>query len=214
MPDCTVLLVDDEVEFVDALADRLEARGLQVVKAHTGTSALEAAEGRVFDAIVLDMAMPGMDGLETLEGLLQINPDLQVILLTGQATLEQAGNRGPLLELPVDRTNPGYTFRAAPLQQLLTAYHHRRTSGCYVSFIPEQVRGLAAISNGLPRDAALDRALELGFTTIVVHHGERLPAGQAIERRFRGALEAGTSRLEPIATSATMTAYSLRKIDR
>ena len=73
-----------------SLADRLEARGLQVVKAHTGNSALEAAEGRVFDAIVLDMAMPGMDGLETLGGPPEINPDLQVILLTGQATLEQA----------------------------------------------------------------------------------------------------------------------------
>ncbi|NNM05035.1 MAG: response regulator [Gemmatimonadetes bacterium] len=90
MTDCTVLLVDDEVEFVEALADRLEARGLHVVKAHEGKAALDAAEGRVFDAIVLDMAMPGMDGLETLEGLLKINPDLQVILLTGRATLEQA----------------------------------------------------------------------------------------------------------------------------
>ena len=107
MTDCTVLLVDDEVEFVDALADRLETRGLQVVKAHDGKSALEVAEGRVFDAIVLDMAMPGMDGLETLEGLLQINPDLQVILLTGQATLEQAAaairiGALDLLEKPAD----------------------------------------------------------------------------------------------------------------
>jgi DNA-binding NtrC family response regulator len=90
MTDCTVLLVDDEVDFVEALADRLEARGLHVVKTHEGKSALEAAREKVFDAIVLDMAMPGMDGLETLEGLLKINPDLQVILLTGQATLEQA----------------------------------------------------------------------------------------------------------------------------
>ncbi len=90
MTDCKVLLVDDEVDFVDVLGDRLEARGLQVVKAHNGSQALEAAAERVFDAIVLDMAMPGMDGLETLEALLEINPDLQVILLTGRATLEQA----------------------------------------------------------------------------------------------------------------------------
>ncbi|MFH1764307.1 MAG: response regulator [Gemmatimonadota bacterium] len=90
MSDCTVLLVDDEVDFVEVLSDRLEARGLSVVKAHSGEQALAAAEGKVFDAIVLDMAMPGMDGLETLEGLLNINPDLQVILLTGKATLEQA----------------------------------------------------------------------------------------------------------------------------
>lgn len=90
MSDCRVLLVDDEVEFVDVLADRLEARGLTVHKANSGRDAVEQAETKDFDAIVLDMAMPGMDGIETLEELLRINPDLQVILLTGKATLEQA----------------------------------------------------------------------------------------------------------------------------
>ncbi len=107
MSDCKVLLVDDEVEFVEVLSDRLEARGLSVVKAHSGEQALEAAEGKVFDAIVLDMAMPGMDGIETLEGLLKINPVLQVILLTGKATLEQAAaairtGALDLLEKPAD----------------------------------------------------------------------------------------------------------------
>jgi DNA-binding NtrC family response regulator len=90
MSDCKVLLVDDEVDFVDVLADRLEARDLTVFKANSGEAALALAEGRTFDAIVLDMAMPGMNGIETLERLLEINPDLQVILLTGRATLEQA----------------------------------------------------------------------------------------------------------------------------
>ncbi len=107
MNDCTVLLVDDEVDFVEALGDRLEARGLQVVKTHDGPSALTAAKGKTFDAIVLDMAMPGMDGLETLEALLEINSDLQVILLTGRATLEQAATAIrigalDLLEKPAD----------------------------------------------------------------------------------------------------------------
>ena len=90
MSDCKVLLVDDEVDFVDVLAERLEARDLTVFKANSGPGALALAEERTFDAIVLDMAMPGMNGIETLERLLEINPDLQVILLTGRATLEQA----------------------------------------------------------------------------------------------------------------------------
>lgn len=107
MSDCRVLLVDDEADFVEVLADRLEARGLGVVTASGGIEALSAAADRVFDAIVLDMAMPGMDGLETLEALLKINPDLQVILLTGQATLEQAAaairiGALDLLEKPAD----------------------------------------------------------------------------------------------------------------
>ncbi len=90
MPDCFVLLVDDEVDFVDVLAERLEARGLKVEAAEDGKTALVRARERTFDAILLDMAMPGLDGIQTLSGLLEINPDLQVILLTGQATLRQA----------------------------------------------------------------------------------------------------------------------------
>jgi len=90
MNDCKVLLVDDEAEFVATLAERLEARGFTADTAPTGLTAVTMAEETRYDAIVLDMAMPGMDGIETLERLLELNPDLQVILLTGRATLEQA----------------------------------------------------------------------------------------------------------------------------
>jgi len=90
MNESTVLLVDDELDFVEVLAQRLEARGLSVETADSGEVALEKAEQKPFDAILLDMAMPGLDGIQTLKGLLKINPDLQVILLTGRATLGQA----------------------------------------------------------------------------------------------------------------------------
>lgn len=85
-----VLLVDDEEDFVEVLAERLEARGMSVEMATSGEGARTKAEEHSFDAIVLDMAMPGMDGLETLKALRQVNPDLQVILLTGRATPSQA----------------------------------------------------------------------------------------------------------------------------
>ena len=107
MPECFVLLVDDEEEFVSVLAERLEARGLKVDTAEDGQTALVKVGKRSFDAILLDMAMPGMDGIQTLNGLLEINSDLQVILLTGQATLQQgveAMKLGALdlLEKPVE----------------------------------------------------------------------------------------------------------------
>ena len=107
MSESTVLLVDDEAEFVSVLAERLEARGLIVETAESGEAALVKATARAFDAILLDMAMPGMDGIETLAGLLEINPDFQVILLTGRATLTQgvdAMKLGALdlLEKPAD----------------------------------------------------------------------------------------------------------------
>lgn len=90
MSNTRVLLVDDEEEFVSVLAERLETRGLRVDTAENGKIALEKAELKEYDAILLDMAMPGMDGTETLQRLLEINPDLQIILLTGQSTLSQA----------------------------------------------------------------------------------------------------------------------------
>jgi DNA-binding NtrC family response regulator len=89
MPDEKVLLVDDEEDFTRLLAERLEARGLQVEVATSGSSALERVQGESYDVIVLDLAMPGMDGIETLKRLHEQNPDLQIILLTGPATLQK-----------------------------------------------------------------------------------------------------------------------------
>ncbi len=85
----TVLLVDDEADFVSVLSARLRHRGLEVATAPDGRAALEQAAARSFDAVLLDMAMPGLDGIETLKRLREINPDIQVIVLTGKATLAQ-----------------------------------------------------------------------------------------------------------------------------
>lgn len=84
-----VLLIDDEEEFVQTLAERLQARGLRAETATSGEQAVELAK-RNYDAVLLDLAMPGMDGIATLRCLRQINPKLQVILLTGQATVRKS----------------------------------------------------------------------------------------------------------------------------
>jgi DNA-binding NtrC family response regulator len=102
------LLVDDEVEFVEALAMRLETRGLRVTTVHTGEDAIAILqENRQFEAILLDLAMPGMDGLETLEEIRKLSPDAQVIVLTGRATVKRATQvmrlgALDLLEKPID----------------------------------------------------------------------------------------------------------------
>ncbi len=89
MADEKVLLVDDEKEFTHILSERMKARGLTVVTAENGRSALQKAQKEAYDAIILDMLMPEMDGIETMKRLLEINPDLQIIILTGHATLEK-----------------------------------------------------------------------------------------------------------------------------
>ncbi len=84
-----ILLVDDEQDFLDVMSERIEARGMQVTTAESAVKALEQVESGSFDAIILDLMMPGMDGLETLKAIKKKNPALQVILLTGHATVEK-----------------------------------------------------------------------------------------------------------------------------
>jgi DNA-binding NtrC family response regulator len=88
MPNAKVLLVDDEVEFSEILAERLGTRGFEVDVAKDGMEAIRKVKAENYEAVILDFAMPGLNGIETLEILLDKEPDLQVILLTGQATLE------------------------------------------------------------------------------------------------------------------------------
>lgn len=85
-----VLLVDDEEPFVEALGKRLNGRGLKVETSNSGEDAIAKAGQRAFGVIVLDLAMPGMDGIETLKRLQKIDPDLQIILLTGHGSIEKA----------------------------------------------------------------------------------------------------------------------------
>ena len=86
-----VLLVDDESPFVEALSKRLTMRELQVSIALSGPEALEKLEQNPsIDVVVLDVKMPGMDGIETLKAIKARYPLIEVIMLTGHATVESA----------------------------------------------------------------------------------------------------------------------------
>jgi DNA-binding NtrC family response regulator len=85
-----LLLVDDDIEYRSSVARRFVRRGFQVHEASNGEEALDLTERRQFDVVVLDMVMPGMSGLEVLEKLRASNPECEIIMLTGQATVETA----------------------------------------------------------------------------------------------------------------------------
>jgi len=121
-----ILLVDDEEDFTSALSERLENRGLKVVSAESGMEAVRKVKEEHFDAIVLDMLMPEMDGIETLKQLLNNNPDLQIILLTGHATVSkgvEAMKHGAMefLEKPVDIDKLMKHINEAKTQRILLA---------------------------------------------------------------------------------------------
>ncbi|MGD9252487.1 MAG: response regulator [Holophagae bacterium] len=83
-----VLLVDDERDFLESLRQRLELRGLPVRAASSGPEALEMLDDGPVDVVVLDVRMPGMDGIETLRRIKEKHPHTEVVMLTGHADLE------------------------------------------------------------------------------------------------------------------------------
>lgn len=84
-----VMLVDDEVAFVETLVKRLKNRNIETISAFSGEECLEKIKThQTLDVIILDVKMPGMDGLETLKIIKRDFPLIEVVMLTGHATVE------------------------------------------------------------------------------------------------------------------------------
>lgn len=84
-----VMLVDDEVPFVDTMTKRLTKRSLTILAAYNGPDALDMLKKhKNIDVVILDVKMPGMDGIETLRQIKTLYPLVEVIMLTGHATIE------------------------------------------------------------------------------------------------------------------------------
>ena len=110
-----VLLVDDEAAFVETMAKRLGKRGLKIYSALSGQEALDMlADGgpSKVDVVILDVKMPGMDGLATLAEIKKRHPNVEVVMLTGHATVENAieGMKGGAFD---------YLMKPCDLDQLL-----------------------------------------------------------------------------------------------
>lgn len=102
-----VLLVDDEVDFLETLCERMRLRDMDVTTSASPLDAIKKVQEKDYDAIIMDLKMPQMDGLQLLKVLKEKNPDLQIILLTGHATVEKGIEAMKLgatdfLEKPVD----------------------------------------------------------------------------------------------------------------
>jgi DNA-binding NtrC family response regulator len=88
MARATILIVDDEPDIREILAFELEDAGYEVVAAACGEAAIELAQLRSFALALVDMRMPGIDGLQTLAGLKALHPNLPVVIATGCASRE------------------------------------------------------------------------------------------------------------------------------
>ncbi len=119
-----LLICDDEIKFLNSIAERLELRGFDVTRASSGNEAVEAARSGGFDLAILDLKMPGMNGIEVLEILKKEHKYLEVIILTGHGSIDSA----------VESTKLGaYGYLSKPyelddlLESLKSAYETRLT---------------------------------------------------------------------------------------
>jgi len=116
-----VMLVDDEVPFVDTMTKRLGKRDLEIVAAYTGLEALEKLKtNEKVDVIILDVKMPGMDGIETLREIKKAHPLVEVIMLTGHATIE-TGIKGMKLGAF------DYLMKPCDIEQLMAKVHEAKS---------------------------------------------------------------------------------------
>ena len=107
-----VLIVDDEDDFRETIVKRLNARKIQAEGAASGIKALDVLKEKDFDVMVLDVKMPDMDGIETLRHVKKMKPEIEVIMLTGHASVE-FGIKG----MQLGAFN--YVMKPAPLNELL-----------------------------------------------------------------------------------------------
>ncbi|HDZ90267.1 MAG: response regulator [Deltaproteobacteria bacterium] len=113
-----VLLIDDEETLVEYLSKRLLREGFMVKATFSGEEAVEVAAGEAFDVAVVDLKMPGIDGVETQEKLKKIQPFLQSIVLTGHGAVDTALESGrqdafKYLLKPIEYDNLVDTIKAA-----------------------------------------------------------------------------------------------------
>ena len=81
-----IILVDDEKEYVTTLSERIQMRGMETTIAFDGEKAIEMVENQIFDVMVLDLKMPGIDGLSVLKAIQKTKPEIKVIIITGHGS--------------------------------------------------------------------------------------------------------------------------------
>lgn len=126
-----ILLVDDEIDFLQAMAERLSLKDFDVIAASNGEDAIASAEKDLFDVALVDFQMPGMDGTQVLKLLKERHKYLEIIMLTGHATIDSAVESAKLgvfkyLEKPYDFEKLVEVIKEAYEERLKKKFEHNK----------------------------------------------------------------------------------------
>jgi DNA-binding NtrC family response regulator len=126
-----ILLVDDEIDFLQAITERLALKGFDVIAASNGNEAIASAEKDLFDVAVVDFQMPGMDGTQVMKLLKERHRYLEIIMLTGHATIDSAVESTKLgafkyLEKPYDFEKLVAVIKEAYEARLKKKFEHNK----------------------------------------------------------------------------------------
>lgn len=122
MANLRVLVVDDESDFLETIVKRLERRQIDAAGVDNGRKALDLLENESFDIVILDFKMPEMNGIEALEAIKKVDPAVEVIMLTGHASVDVAVE---IMKLG----GYDYFLKPCPLEELtakIDAAHERK----------------------------------------------------------------------------------------
>jgi DNA-binding NtrC family response regulator len=144
-----LLVVDDELPFLDALCQRLVLRGFEVVKAANGQEALQVARITEFDLVLLDLKMPCMDGKEVLQIFKKEHRHTEVIILTGHGSLDSAAECTKLGAF-------GYVPKPYALEDLIKVL-----KDAYVARLKKKFQGDQRKMDQILRIAAGESSLEI-----------------------------------------------------
>lgn len=163
-----LLVVDDELQFLNALCQRLELRGFDVTKAASGEEAVEIARTSEYALVLLDLKMPGMDGREVLGKLKEEHKQIEVIILTGHGSLDAETECRELgafgyLPKPFDLDELLEVIKDAYVVRLQKKYHkHEEKVEQILQFAKERntvqsMAKLRELDDELPRESSQGR---------------------------------------------------------
>jgi DNA-binding response OmpR family regulator len=164
-PATRLLIVDDEQSICVVLARALGYLGFEVEAVNSGPEALARLAEADYDLMLLDLRMPGMDGMEVMQHVRQTNPELPIIIMTGQGTLESAIAALKLGALDYVLKPVGVPQLAAAVEQALHMHGHAPGG---VRPVPSEGEALSPAQNGTPQRLAHLPPITLDYETRLV----------------------------------------------